>query len=348
MSTTTTYPTPSDLSASFVSFDNLSIISAVFSILSALFGVYVVLFVLAIWSTYKRSGLPYRNLRIVTIVLFVVLLVHYICRSITMAQSRLIRHPADETRMVTVPIVFIGALTSTFAGFISDGLLAWRFYVVYGRKRWALYIPATAIIMNGLLGFSGDFQHFTFYHSTWLYKVAFEIDVLKITVAWGWLTFTINTVLGGGIIGKIIQVARNSNKHNVTHSYNGSRCNTALEAVVESAFVTWIGLLLYLITGLAPTGHITTVWNVGYVMLCVMPIFFGISQCLITARLGFANDAADRPDSNGMIITSTPSGASTQSGSKELTITVFRETETDAEKGFVGTTVGPACNVCLA
>jgi hypothetical protein len=33
--------------------------------------------------------------------------------------------------------------------FISDSILAWRFYVVYGaRQRWALYLPAVAVISN--------------------------------------------------------------------------------------------------------------------------------------------------------------------------------------------------------
>lgn len=65
----------------------------------------------------------------------------------------------------------------------------------------------------------------------------------------------------------------------------------ALRAVIESALVTWIGILIYEITSLAPTGHITvrtmslefqeilneggqTDLNVGYVMLEIIPIFF--------------------------------------------------------------------------
>ena len=95
---------------------------------------------------------------------------------------------------------------------------------MYGRKRWALYIPAAAIATNArkfvpnrqyqllkpysqsssVLGLSGDFKHFTFYHSTWLYKVVFKLDVLKITLAWGWTTFIINTVLSGAIISRIM------------------------------------------------------------------------------------------------------------------------------------------------
>ena len=31
---------------------------------------------------------------------------------------------------------------------LSDGTLAWRFYVVFGKKKWALYLPAIAVTMN--------------------------------------------------------------------------------------------------------------------------------------------------------------------------------------------------------
>ena len=31
---------------------------------------------------------------------------------------------------------------------LSDGTLAWRFYVVFGKKKWALYLPAVAVMMN--------------------------------------------------------------------------------------------------------------------------------------------------------------------------------------------------------
>ena len=67
--------------------------------------------------------------------------------------------------------------------------------------------------------------------------------------------------------------------------------DNAFRAVIESALVTWVGILVYEITLLAPTGHITvctmrlelqeiliegkqTDHNVGYVMLQIIPIFF--------------------------------------------------------------------------
>jgi hypothetical protein len=82
-----------------------------------------------------------------------------------------------------------------------------------------------------------------------------------------------------------------------------------VKAIVESGLVTWIGLLVYEISSLAPAGHVTSNYDIGYVMLCIIPIFFvrgftlllckhvgltlrqqGISQCLIIVRLGFARE----------------------------------------------------------
>ena len=53
-------------------------------------------------------------------------------------------YPCSE---VVQDIVF-SKLIKSIQGTISDGLLAWRFYVLYERKRWALYAPAVAIAMN--------------------------------------------------------------------------------------------------------------------------------------------------------------------------------------------------------
>ena len=76
----------------------------------------------------------------------------------------------------------------------------------------------------------------------------------------------------------------------------------ALRAVIESALVTWIGILIYEITSLAPMSHITvctmrfelqeilnrigqTDLDVGYVMLQIIPIFFASGFLLIATRM---------------------------------------------------------------
>lgn len=94
-------------------------------------------------------------------------------------------------------------------------------------------------------------------------------------VAWCWFTFAINTALTGAISGKIMYdaivfpgtlflltnlasyISQTANKDTVTRLYGGGHHNTALLAVVESALVTWIGLLMYGIASIAPTGGVT-------------------------------------------------------------------------------------------
>jgi hypothetical protein len=89
------------------------------------------------------------------------------------------------------------------------------------------------------------------------------------------------------------------------------RYNNALRAVIESALVTWIGILIYEITSLAPKGHITvctirielqeilnaggqTDLDAGYVMIQILPIFFAsglllaaTQRMLTRLRLGY-------------------------------------------------------------
>ena len=81
----------------------LSIMACVFSALSALFGtscdtgpyqgltvligVYIVLFVLAIWSTFRQQGKSQIQLRIVTIVLYVIH--EFLCRLVLIGSYQL-------------------------------------------------------------------------------------------------------------------------------------------------------------------------------------------------------------------------------------------------------------------
>lgn len=106
--------------------------------------------------------------------------------------------------------------------------------------------------------------------------------------------FFANSLMTGGIIYKITWANRTV-KDLLHGTTNSRKYATALRAVIESALATWIGILLFEIASLAPApgGHVTTDKNVGYVQLAIMPIFFGISQSLITARLGIARVTHD-------------------------------------------------------
>ncbi|EKM52520.1 uncharacterized protein PHACADRAFT_63835, partial [Phanerochaete carnosa HHB-10118-sp] len=89
-------------------------------------------------------------------------------------------------------------------GLCSDSLLAWRFHVIFGRKKWALYIPGTFVIINALLCWSADAQHLAAYHHYDFYENTLLEVTLQITVAWGWLMFSINTILTSAIVTKIV------------------------------------------------------------------------------------------------------------------------------------------------
>lgn len=269
-------------------FTNLSIVSVTFSALSALFGCYFILFILAIWSTYQKDTVAARRLRIVTILLFIVLSTHYTVRALMFSQARLLVQPKNEVSAWQIPLIFVGCITSTLSGLIADGLLAWRFMVIFGRAKWALYLPVTAVAINALLGFSGDFQIFTFYGNVAsFYSHIYDIE-FKINAAWGWTIFATNSMFTGLIIARIVYVSNQFPSEQVTRVRNVHYA-TLIAAIVESGLVTWIGLLLYGITSVAPTGHITTNMDVGFVMICIVPVFFGISQCLMIVRLSLSN-----------------------------------------------------------
>lgn len=293
-------------------FQNLSTMAVVFCTLSALFGAYVVLTAIAVWSTYRRyQETAYKRLLWVTVILFLVLCAHYSARAFTFGRARIENPGPNEESRWTVPLIFVGAITSTISGLISDGIVAWRFYNIYGKPRWALYVPAAAVIITALLGFSGDFQQLAIYRSLDLYNDHIVMIALDVNAAWGWCIFTVNTILTGSIIGRIIYAYRSANAH-LESSVSNQPYSTIIKAFVESALVTWIGLLLYEIASLAPTGGITANFDIGYVMVCITPIFFGISQCLITARLALRGDespvkGSPGDDSSGYSINYPPS-----------------------------------------
>ncbi|KAI0342527.1 hypothetical protein BDW22DRAFT_1429353 [Trametopsis cervina] len=312
-------PTVADLEKSF---NALAIIAIIFCALCALFGVYLVLFILAITSTYRRDSGTHKRLRIVTVALFVNLLIHFICRAIEFGRSRIIMPSATEEAHVTIPVLFVSTITSTLAGLLADGLLAWRFYVIFGRRWWALYCPIIAITLNALLGFAANGTLLSFYHDGSDYG-SMQAVSFKISVAWGWFIFAVNTVMTLAIMGRIFIVSRHSTGTSSTQHI--VQYSVVIEALSESAFVTWFGLLLFEIASLAPTkGHITSAQNFGYVMNCILPIFFGISQCLITVRLGFANDTYSTRTSE----TSGMTGSKEREGT--VGIMVFRSHATES------------------
>lgn len=112
---------------------------------------------------------------------------------------------------------------SFFQAFLSDGTLGWRFYVVFNKEKWALYLPTASVIINArefayqvvcrgtahgfqnvVLCLSADGQHLAIYFNEEFYKKTLLPVILKITVAWGWSMFFTNSLMTGGIIYKIM------------------------------------------------------------------------------------------------------------------------------------------------
>ncbi|KAI0705826.1 hypothetical protein BC835DRAFT_1409892 [Cytidiella melzeri] len=272
-------------------FTNLWGIAVVFSSVSALFGVYIVLFILAAWASSRRQGKCHKCLPIISWLLFIDLALHYTTRILFFVQARNPDPPGDEEARWTIPLLFLGSISVTVAGLLSDGLVAWRFYVIYEHKRWALYGPATAVAINAILGFSGDIQYLLSEgDGGQIFNNHLQV-AFKTTAAWGYCMLAINAVLTAAIIGKIIYVALKMSK---LHSDAGSRIpyHAIVEAIVESAFINFLGILLYEIATFAPTGNVETDFGVGYVFFCILPMFFGISQCLITVRLCLFQDTS--------------------------------------------------------
>lgn len=141
-----------------------------------------------------------------------------------------------------------------------------------------------------MLGFAVDLLCFSVYHNAQMYVHRYATVQATINAAWGWTMFVTNTVLTSLIIWRIIHQSRPTREQKRL-GLRGAPYATVVEAIVESALVTWIGLLLYGISTVAPTGHITTELDAGFVFSCILPIFFAISQCLITTRLGLAAES---------------------------------------------------------
>ncbi|KIP05618.1 hypothetical protein PHLGIDRAFT_119653 [Phlebiopsis gigantea 11061_1 CR5-6] len=270
-----------------LSFQYLSTAAVIFATLSVLFGIYVVLSIFAIWATYRQPSKASRQLRKVTVVMLFVLCTHYVGRSVMFGQRRSLITASTEFEPWPTPSTFVSNLTTTLAGLISDGFLAWRMYVIYGRVRWALYAPMLLVIITTLVGLYSDFQIFSFYHNEDEFVDLFQPLILRVMVAWGWMIFGTNTIMTGCIVARIIYISRRVQQVNMAQQH-GKPYNILVEAVIESALVTWVGLLVFEISSVAPEGHLSTHFDVGFVMGCIIPVFFGISQCLITLRLSLA------------------------------------------------------------
>ncbi|TFL01386.1 hypothetical protein BDV98DRAFT_507867 [Pterulicium gracile] len=258
----------------------LELNAVVLACLSGLFGVYIILFILALWSIFGRKGTAHRRLRVITVAMFLVLLCHFISKALQFYRAGQRNPPEDERHRWTTPLSLVSNMTTTFSGLISDGLLAWRFYIIYERKKWALYVPLIIVTLNTLMCGSADAFHLAIYFRTTEYfETALLPAVILAGVVWGWIMFALNTVLTSMILLRIVYMYKET----------GSELYASIvHAVVESAMVTWFGLLMYeVLSLLSLRSRGNDEVDLGYIGISLLPVFFGISQAMITVRLGF-------------------------------------------------------------
>ncbi|GJE86368.1 hypothetical protein PsYK624_024480 [Phanerochaete sordida] len=267
----------------------LSIEAVLFSSITGLSGAYLVLFVLALWATYRRASEANARLRIITWVLFVDICIHYTMRAVSFAKVRTPTLEDYDMLVWCIPVSTVAFFTSVTAGLISDSLLAWRLHVLWGCARWTLWVSTTAVAATAMVGFASAFQNLAFYRSAAAYVAHLEAATFAVNVAWAWLMLGTNTLLTGAVVGRIAYLARAAPARRT----GGVPCATVVEASVESALVTWVGLVFYGVATVAPEGRVTTNLDIGFVLGCIIPLFFGISQCLITVRLGLAHEDAE-------------------------------------------------------
>lgn len=54
-------------------------------------------------------------------------------------------HCGESERVLSFPFHIFNSFSQAF---LSDGTLAWRFYVVFNREKWAFYLPAASVFLN--------------------------------------------------------------------------------------------------------------------------------------------------------------------------------------------------------
>jgi len=120
----------------------------------------------------------------------------------------------------------------------------------------------SAPYLDVVLCWSADAQHLAIYFNRDFYENTLLPVILNITMAWGRFIFFSNTLMTGGILDlyKVMwgtRAVRELRNDGLLVLVCSQTYDNAFRAVIESALVTWVGILIYEITSLAPTGRIT-------------------------------------------------------------------------------------------
>lgn len=270
-------------------FTFLSITAVLSSATCGLYGVYLVLFPLAVWGTYRQKAHVEAAaiLRILTIIMFVDLMIHFIGQALEFGGARNIDTVDDQMRW-SLPYIIIEGLTTAVAGLISDSLLVWRSWVLCGKKPWLLYLWTSVTAASFCLAVAATLLPLAIFHDTPFCVVKYRGLSVVLMAAWGFIMLTMQTVLTGCILFRVAVCTLR--RPGVSNSPRSLQMYTVLlSALVESCVVTWVGLFTYELASFVPKGYITPDLDVGFVMRRLLPIFFGLSQCLVTVHVGFAD-----------------------------------------------------------
>jgi hypothetical protein len=142
---------------------------------------------------------------------------------------------------------------------LSDWVVAWRCYVLFGRRIWMAWFG-----MIGFIATTGKFPHFSSPINCNADSAAaiatYVASIHGVNFVWAPIYLANNTLMSALIVSKIMCVAcqaglprsLTTHGHSKLHKQTQFRSSRSVlvtvgRAVVESALVSWIGVLLLLV-----------------------------------------------------------------------------------------------------
>jgi hypothetical protein len=252
--------------------------------LTALYGIYLVLFVLAIWSTYLRATPVSVPMRASVLAFFCMLLIH-IALQFSIWTIAVNHSDGDAISGGYKAMTIIVNLITCLCGFLAEAQLAWRTFVVWGRKLW---MKMALLAVVGLGTTIGIFANIAFARFSSI-PVTYQLLCF-----WGWWTFLTNSVLSGAVTVRIFKnIAARRNKPNAvggTTAVPRLRV-TIFRAMIESSFFAWVGVAAYTMVNTAFWANSTSVhlWSGSAGLFMLLPLFFAIAHHLSVALVGLSN-----------------------------------------------------------
>ncbi|KAK7049110.1 hypothetical protein R3P38DRAFT_2504998 [Favolaschia claudopus] len=236
-----------------------------------LYGVYFVLYVSSTYLLVRRSagahaGPLYRSVIFIAgLVLFLAVTANFFL-SVIRPFLGFIGHPAapgaffDDNSQITTTVQNIFA---SLAVLISDGIIIYRLWVVWGRNKYVIVLPCLTLL--GLL----IALILTVETTTHVDDISLDKGLTPGLV----FTLTTNLYSTGFISWKIWHITKASS------SVTGSNLRDLLTIIVESAAIYTVWAVFYIVTHQINS-------NVQFIALIPLPSVAGIANALIQSRIG--------------------------------------------------------------